>query len=314
MNDTLKDKIAEKVIWENYNPENDSTSISNVALTQQQMMLCYNCNKNIPINSKFCPWCQTELYTECPKCRTKYSSQYPACNQCGTNVKEFLREQEILALRRKKQEEERKYRELEIRRKQEEERRLQEQIRQREIEAQRVLEERRKREEEIRILEAEKRRKEENARQEQIKKEFQRKRIKEDELIRATPEYKEAYAFLNSFYDKVKNQNLKVFIGIFIPLIPMIIGISLSDGDMIAVFVIIGLLVFAINMIFCLKKLITPITIEDLYKRTEKPKHWNQLTRSMVDIMVYNFEYNRYRDKRVELIKAYRESGGPTLV
>ena len=58
-------------------------------------MLCYNCGKDIPNKSNFCPWCQIELHANCPKCGNIYSSQYPACNQCGTNRETYLAEQEI---------------------------------------------------------------------------------------------------------------------------------------------------------------------------------------------------------------------------
>ena len=57
---------------------------------------CYNCNKEIPENSKYCPWCQVELWVVCPICGNGYSSRYPACNQCGTNRKVYLREHERL--------------------------------------------------------------------------------------------------------------------------------------------------------------------------------------------------------------------------
>lgn len=98
MNDN---KVAEKVIWEDsISPDNETLIASSQPQmqTQSQMMFCYKCNNVIPGNSKYCPYCQTELYVECPKCGEKYSSQYPSCSQCGTNRKEYLelqrREQE----------------------------------------------------------------------------------------------------------------------------------------------------------------------------------------------------------------------------
>lgn len=85
-----RDKVSEKVIWENYNHSEDSVSISapavtSAAFTQHQMMFCWKCGKDIPSDSKFCPWCQTELFILCPKCGVKYSSEYPSCYHCGTN-------------------------------------------------------------------------------------------------------------------------------------------------------------------------------------------------------------------------------------
>lgn len=94
-------KVAEKVIWEDsISPDNEASLASSQPQmqTQPQMTFCYKCNNVIPGNSKYCPYCQTELYVVCPKCGEKYSSQYPSCSQCGTNRKEYLelqrREQE----------------------------------------------------------------------------------------------------------------------------------------------------------------------------------------------------------------------------
>lgn len=57
-------------------------------------IVCYACGEVIPDNSKFCPYCSTELYVKCPKCGQTYSSQYPACNQCGTNREKYNKERE----------------------------------------------------------------------------------------------------------------------------------------------------------------------------------------------------------------------------
>ena len=56
-------------------------------------MVCYSCGEIIPANSEYCPYCSKELYVMCPKCGHKYSSQFPACNKCGTNRKEYFKEQ-----------------------------------------------------------------------------------------------------------------------------------------------------------------------------------------------------------------------------
>ena len=107
----MNDRISENAIWEEgitYEP--DDTSLPEPTPTSgggslPQMMICYNCNNVIPGDSLFCPWCRTELYTQCPKCGNKYSSQYPSCTQCGTNKQEYLLKQEKQAeMRRKAQE------------------------------------------------------------------------------------------------------------------------------------------------------------------------------------------------------------------
>ena len=90
----MDNKVSEKAIWEgSIPPDNDTPSLGLQMQTQPQMMFCYKCNNVVPTDSKYCPYCQIELYTTCPKCGIKYSSQYPACNQCGTNKLEYLESQ-----------------------------------------------------------------------------------------------------------------------------------------------------------------------------------------------------------------------------
>lgn len=89
-------KIADNVIWENYIPDDDEADSTMFpgGYSQPQMMFCWKCGKPIPANSKFCPYCQIELYVKCPQCDIEYSSQYPSCNQCGTNRESYLLEKE----------------------------------------------------------------------------------------------------------------------------------------------------------------------------------------------------------------------------
>lgn len=90
--------------------------------------ICWSCGEIIPMDARYCPYCNTQLLVECPKCKHSYSSKYPSCPKCGTNraqYAEYLKEQEIL--RRKQEEEERKRRQQEARR--ESERRHREQVR-----------------------------------------------------------------------------------------------------------------------------------------------------------------------------------------
>ena len=56
-------------------------------------MVCYACGEIIPINSEYCPYCRKKLYETCPNCGHEYSSQYLNCNQCGTNLKQYLKEE-----------------------------------------------------------------------------------------------------------------------------------------------------------------------------------------------------------------------------
>lgn len=124
----MNDKISEKAVWDELVPSEDekTSSASFGQSAQAQMMFCYKCNQVIPANSAFCPWCQTELFVTCPKCGNKYSSQYPSCNQCGTNLKVYMLEQERLKeerIKKQRQEEERKRVEEEQRRLAEEQQR-----------------------------------------------------------------------------------------------------------------------------------------------------------------------------------------------
>ena len=56
---------------------------------EDKNIICYNCGEVIPKDSKFCPYCSTNLYVTCPKCGKEYSSQFPACSECGTNRDEY---------------------------------------------------------------------------------------------------------------------------------------------------------------------------------------------------------------------------------
>ena len=129
----MQDKVSEKAIWEGSIPSEDgNTQFSPFPQSQSQMMFCYKCNNVIPGDSRYCPYCQVELFTTCPKCGAKYSSQYPACSKCGTNRQEYLqaqrREQERKEAierenRRQKEIQERKIQEEEQRRKKEQDER-----------------------------------------------------------------------------------------------------------------------------------------------------------------------------------------------
>ena len=180
-------KVSEKAIWEGtITPDDDTPSLGSQMQTQPQMMFCYKCNNVIPGDSKYCPRCQIKLYVTCPKCGVEYSSQYSNCNQCGTNREEYLRAQRIEQERKAAIERENR--------------------RQIEIAEQKRLEEERKRKE----AEEEKKR--------QV--DLQRWRVqeairREQELIKATPEFKEAYAYLCELNQRKeeyeKGQNTIIF-------------------------------------------------------------------------------------------------------
>ena len=179
----LNKRVSEKVIWEDsISPDNEASLASSPSQmhTQPQMTFCYKCNNVIPGNSKFCPYCQTELYVVCPKCGEKYSSQYPSCSQCGTNRGEYLELQ--------KKEQERKYAiERERRRKAE-------------IEERKRLEEERIRKEKEEELELQKRR-EVYKQKEAIRSEL--------DFIKGTQEFKCAYECLLELNKSKEEYNKK---------------------------------------------------------------------------------------------------------
>ena len=121
----MDNKVSEKAIWEGSIPsEDENTQFASSIQSQPQMMFCYKCNNVIPGNSRYCPYCQVELFTTCPKCGAKYSSQYPSCSQCGTNRQEYLQTQRREQERKEAQEREnRRQREIQERKRLEEEQR-----------------------------------------------------------------------------------------------------------------------------------------------------------------------------------------------
>lgn len=215
----MNNKISEKAVWENgiTADEPDYTSVSQPiqppVQSQPQMMFCYNCNQVIPANSAFCPWCQTELFTQCPKCGNKYSSQYPACNQCGTNKKEYLLAQSILATQKKKEQEEKQRQE-------------------------RIKEEERRRQE-LEAKEKEKERVRQRMAQEELEAEQRKLARKEIERIKQSTEYKETYdcmMYLKRYMTESVLGNILKFIGvvllfILLPASFMILNELVPSGD-----------------------------------------------------------------------------------
>ena len=105
----IKNKIMGEAVWESLDDSSDITSLTlpnshdmPLNMYTEAMSCCYNCSKQIPANSKFCPYCAVELYITCPKCGYNYSTQYPICNQCGTNYKDYMLNQSLMAESEKK--------------------------------------------------------------------------------------------------------------------------------------------------------------------------------------------------------------------
>lgn len=172
-------KVSDKVIWEGNITSDEEISFSQSNIhSQPQMMFCYNCNNVIPGNSTFCPYCQIKLFTECPKCGASYSSQYPSCSQCGTNRQEYFAQQQIERERKEAIEREQRRR--------------------------REIEERKRVEEEYQRKKAEEERELEASHQRFLAKEAIRR---EQDFIKAAPEFKEAYAYLCELNKRKEEHN-----------------------------------------------------------------------------------------------------------
>jgi len=289
-------KVSEKAIWEGSITSDESPMTATQMHSQPQMMFCYKCNNVIPSNSKYCPYCNVELFVECPKCGVKHSSQYPVCNQCGTNRQEYI------ALQRREEE-----RKAAIER---------EKRRQREVEERKRLEEeyqRRKAEEE----------KEREARSKRFWAEEEVRR--EKEFIKATPEFKEAYDYLCDLNQRKKKhdkeQNSIIFkrlatIGVIF-IIGLIFNKELPD---------IILTIVLTAPIWCLFVIgIGTSSIKDAKSLQEhcpqtKPFN-NMLTQGIVNkvsgyIATHNLNLNDNNDifskehLIEEIIKAYKSAGG----
>ena len=80
--------------YENPNENKAYDSSSFVKSDTTKKTVCYDCKEIIPADSLFCPYCRKKLWVKCPNCGHEYSSQYPNCNQCGTNLNQYLKEEE----------------------------------------------------------------------------------------------------------------------------------------------------------------------------------------------------------------------------
>lgn len=214
---------------------------------QPQMMFCYKCNNVIPNDSKFCPYCQIELFVICPKCGVKYSSQYPACNQCGTNRIEYLQIEKERQERKKKERQKRLER-LEKERIEREEREARERIEREERETRERIE----REERKRIEREEKQR------------ELAAYKA-ENERIKETEEYKNTYSLLTKAQGALKRHNFiikieKSLYSILITTIKIIISILYTPIFIIMLVLVVG------GFLLGVPALISGITYEELTK------------------------------------------------
>ena len=281
-------KVSEKAVWEVcITPDDDTPSIASQMQTQPQMMFCYKCNNVIPNNSKFCPYCQIKLFTECPKCGEKYSSQYPACNNCGTNREEFLQMQRREAERKAAIE--------------------------RESRRQREIEERKR-------LKA----KEEKDRQEEIKRwRAQESLRREQEFIKGTVEFKYAYDYLCELNRRKEEHNEKqrniIYKRLAFFVVSWILGMAFRNHlpDFIN-FIIMTEPLWCV-LFFLRSKSIHDITSLKKYCPQTKCFH-NKLTQEIIDIVSEYIASNNIDLDSIftkehfieEIIKAYKKSGGPT--
>lgn len=198
-------KVSEKAIWEGSIPsEDENTQFTTPIQSQPQMMFCYKCNNVIPGNSRYCPYCQVELFTTCPKCGAKYSSQYPSCSQCGTNRQEYLQAQRREQERKEAQEREnRRQREIQERKRLEEEQRRKKE------------QEERERQERLKALAQQA---EENLQKEAY--------LKKNDEIMHTQEYIDSYSLLSMAIEDYEKRSFSMGC-ILVPLFVIIIMVAL---------------------------------------------------------------------------------------
>ncbi len=68
-----------------YNPPSSEDNIAHNKASEK--VVCRNCNKSNPSNSRFCNQCGSKLNLECPKCgNTNNLPNSAFCNQCGTKI------------------------------------------------------------------------------------------------------------------------------------------------------------------------------------------------------------------------------------
>ena len=228
----LNKRVSEKVIWEDsISPDNEASLASSPSQmhTQPQMTFCYKCNNVIPSNSKYCPYCQTELYVVCPKCGEKYSSQYPSCSQCGTNRREYL---EFL---RKEQERKKAL---------EAERRRQAQIAERKrLDEERI---RKEKEEDIELKKSI-----ERYRQQEASKKQKEEYLKENAEIMKTKEYELLYSlFLDGIeiFDKSTSKKIRIVSVLF--LLGLVLSFVMPSSYISTIYAVVSFTVWIITLRF----------------------------------------------------------------
>lgn len=87
-----------------HNAPSHQENFAQSKIKKVESMVCYACGEIIPTDSRFCPYCNKELYVTCPKCGCEYSSQYPICNKCGTNRVKYNEEQKQISIQKAKEE------------------------------------------------------------------------------------------------------------------------------------------------------------------------------------------------------------------
>lgn len=60
------------------------------ALTEEEV--CVNCNRSLPLEFKFCPYCQEQTRKTCLKCKKLMSKNWQICAYCGHKIKNQLKE------------------------------------------------------------------------------------------------------------------------------------------------------------------------------------------------------------------------------
>ena len=76
-----------QIIAQGMQGQGTTTQANNTATSAASTLTCYNCNAQIPANSKFCPECGADQAAKaCPNCQTQNLPNAKFCTNCGTQL------------------------------------------------------------------------------------------------------------------------------------------------------------------------------------------------------------------------------------
>jgi len=88
----VEEKTVEPVDIVETQPIVEETKENEIEKQDNAKIFCISCNKEIPANSKFCPFCGTQAEAKlkpgfCQKCNNQNPEEAKFCGFCGNNLK-----------------------------------------------------------------------------------------------------------------------------------------------------------------------------------------------------------------------------------